>query len=134
MKLFHSILCGLTLILSGSLYAVEQTSTGVTVGQPTNTMQTNTMTQPAEMNQTQTPNAVAPSDSDISFNVQKQLNADTTLSGSSISANTANGVVTLTGTARNQAQVDQATSIARSVNGVKTVQSSVNIQSSASSY
>jgi osmotically-inducible protein OsmY len=171
MKIQYVMLNGIaTMLLSSALYAADQTADGVTVGQPTNPMQTDqtganannqapatadssqnqmnqttpstTMPDANSQSQTMPSTAAAPSatmnstatDADITFNVQKQLNGDSTLSGSNITATVSDGVVTLSGSAKNQAQVDHATDVAKSINGVKNVLSTVNVQGGTTGY
>lgn len=61
------------------------------------------------------------SDSWITTKVKSQLVADRDVSGLDISVETREGVVSLTGEAKNQTQVSKAVQIARSTDGVKRV-------------
>lgn len=60
-------------------------------------------------------------DSVITTKLKTAILADSTLKGSSISVETRNGEVMLTGTVNNAAQKDHAASIAQALNGVKNV-------------
>lgn len=63
-----------------------------------------------------------------SVKIMTALSADDTLKGSDISVATANGVVTLSGTAKTQEQVAMATSIAQKQEGVTRVETTVGVQ------
>ena len=63
------------------------------------------------------------SDSDVQADLQKQLAADTATSG--ITATVTEGVARLSGVTKTKAQQDRALDIARSVKGVKEVQSTL---------
>lgn len=71
------------------------------------------------------------SDSALTTKVKASLLADKGLSGSDISVETTNGVVTLSGTAENDAQVKLAEQEVRSLKGVKDVRNEVKVQGSA---
>jgi hyperosmotically inducible protein len=66
-------------------------------------------------------NALALSDSALSKNVTSALSADSSLSGTTITATAANGTVTLSGNVESDTQANTATQIAQSVVGVKDV-------------
>lgn len=59
--------------------------------------------------------------------IQQKLFGDVDISAMAINVETNNGVVTLSGKADNQTQVDNAITIAKSVTGVKSVKSTVQI-------
>jgi len=61
--------------------------------------------------------------------IQKKLFSNKDIAAMSISVETNNGVVTLSGTADNQAQINNAIKIAKSIKGVNDVKSTVAIQS-----
>ena len=68
-------------------------------------------------------------DSVITTKIKMQLAAEHAGSMKHISVDTdKNGIVWLTGTANNQAEVDQAVTIARNTEGVKSVKSELTIQ------
>ena len=83
--------------------------------------------------QAQTNPGNALSDSDITTNIQAKIMGDSTLMGANIKVKTANGVVTLEGTANTKAQADDAVKSAQSVSGVKNVQSNITVQAPANS-
>ncbi|HUP28802.1 MAG TPA: BON domain-containing protein, partial [Usitatibacter sp.] len=60
--------------------------------------------------------------------IKTAIAADDMLKGSDISVTTANGVVTLTGTAKTQDQVSVATGIAQKQEGVTRVDANVTVQ------
>lgn len=62
--------------------------------------------------------------------IQQKLFGDKDVAAMSISVETNNGVVSLSGTADNQAQIDNAIRLAKSVNGVKRVTSSIKLNTS----
>ncbi|MBS0289628.1 MAG: BON domain-containing protein [Proteobacteria bacterium] len=75
-----------------------------------------------------------PSDTAITTNVKasflkQKLFGDAAVSAFTISVETTNGVVHLTGTADNQAQVDRAVKLSKAVDGVKSVVPEVQIKS-----
>ena len=59
--------------------------------------------------------------------MQKKIFGDKDIAAITISVETNNGVVSLSGTADNQAQIDNAIKIAKSVKGVKDVKSTVTV-------
>lgn len=61
--------------------------------------------------------------------IREQLFGDKTVPMMSISVETTNGTVYLTGTADNQAQADEAVTIAKSVDGVNSVKTTVQVKS-----
>jgi hyperosmotically inducible protein len=63
----------------------------------------------------------------ITTKVKSALLADDTVKGLDINVDTAQGVVRLSGMVDSQAQVDMATQIARSVEGVQDVQSELTV-------
>ncbi len=63
-------------------------------------------------------------DSWITTKVKSSLLADTSVSGTKIDVDTVDGVVYLTGTAKNKAQVDEAKKIAAGIEGVGKVDAS----------
>ena len=65
--------------------------------------------------------ACAKTDAGITTNVKTKLAADDTVKAYQINVDTANGVVTLTGTVENPAAKEQAIVIARQTNGVRDV-------------
>lgn len=65
--------------------------------------------------------ACAKTDAGITTNVKSKLAADDTVKAYQINVDTANGVVTLTGTVENPAAKEQAVIIARQTNGVTNV-------------
>lgn len=67
------------------------------------------------------------SDALITTKVKGAFVADSTLSALEISVDTADGVVTLSGTVGTEAEVQQATQVASDVEGVKQVQSEIQI-------
>jgi hyperosmotically inducible periplasmic protein len=67
--------------------------------------------------------ACSRSDADVQTDLQRQLSADTATAG--ITATVTDGVATLGGVTKTKAQQDRALDIARSVKGVKEVQSAL---------
>jgi hypothetical protein len=63
----------------------------------------------------------APNDAQITSDVQNKINTDSGLQGKPVSVQTANGVVTLSGTVDNENQREAAARYASSVDGVKQV-------------
>lgn len=61
------------------------------------------------------------SDTWITTKVKTELLAAKDVSGLKIDVDTVNGVVSLSGTVDNQAQIDKATAVAKSVQGVRSV-------------
>ena len=74
------------------------------------------------------PGSQPTSDAAITAAVQSNLKADTTMTNSNINVNTKDGVVSLTGSVKNQAEKDNAVRIARQTNGVRDVQDNLTIQ------
>jgi hyperosmotically inducible protein len=68
-------------------------------------------------------------DAAITAKVKSALLADPDVKGLRIDVDTRNGVVTLNGTADQRANVDKATSIARGIDGVKSVQNRLTVKS-----
>ena len=62
-----------------------------------------------------------PSDETLTQNVRAKLSADPALAAEAINVNTASGVVTLSGTVKNDANKSRAEQLARGVEGVKQV-------------
>jgi hyperosmotically inducible periplasmic protein len=67
------------------------------------------------------------SDTAITTKVKASMAADTQVSARNINVTTVNGVVELRGTATSQSEVDKAVSIARGVDGVKSVTNSIQV-------
>lgn len=67
------------------------------------------------------------SDAGITATLKSKLLADTTVGGLSIDVDTQDGVVTLTGDVKSQAEKDQALRLARETDGVKSVLDKLNI-------
>lgn len=68
-------------------------------------------------------------DADLTYLLQNKINNDKTLAGSSMTVAVQEGVVTIKGRAKNQAQVDQAASIVRAYPEIKNVETQVTIDS-----
>lgn len=66
-------------------------------------------------------------DATLTTNVQNALKADPTLQNLDITAEVSNGVVTLTGVASGKRWTGRATTVARSVKGVKSVKNNMTI-------
>jgi len=64
-------------------------------------------------------------DSAITAEVKSNMAADTAVAASSISVETMNGVIQLSGFAKSQAEKDRAASIARAAKGVKAVRNDI---------
>ncbi|HSE41496.1 MAG TPA: BON domain-containing protein [Acidobacteriota bacterium] len=64
-------------------------------------------------------------DADISSAIKSRFSESRLISGSNINVDTTNGSVTLNGKVSNQEKVDRALQIARSVDGVKSVNSNL---------
>lgn len=67
-------------------------------------------------------------DTTISSNVQSNLDNDKMLSGTHIQASSKQGVVTLEGTADNQAQVDEAVKATKGITGVTNVKLNITVK------
>ena len=78
-----------------------------------------------ERNQTMTERA---EDGWITTKIKSEFAVDKLVSATDISVNTDNGVVHLTGVAKNQAEANRAIEIARSVKGVRSVRNGMQIQ------
>lgn len=63
--------------------------------------------------------------------IQKKLYGDNDIAAMSIKVETNNGIVSLSGTADNQKQIDNAIDIAKSISGVKSVESSITLNNMA---
>lgn len=74
------------------------------------------------------PGSQPTSDAAITAAVKNNLMADTAVGASNINVNTKDGVVSLTGSVKNQAEKDNAVRIARQTNGVRDVQDNLTIQ------
>ncbi|OZI19655.1 phospholipid-binding protein [Bordetella genomosp. 9] len=70
------------------------------------------------------------SDTVVTTKVKAAIVADKSLSALDIAVETNNGVVTLTGTVATSAQSDQATHVARGVEGVKQVKNNLKVDAS----
>ncbi|CAM3779061.1 Phospholipid-binding protein [Bordetella sputigena] len=70
------------------------------------------------------------SDTVVTTKVKAAIVADKSLSALDIAVETNNGVVTLTGTVATAAQSDQATHVARGVEGVKQVKNNLKVDAS----
>jgi hyperosmotically inducible periplasmic protein len=66
-------------------------------------------------------------DASITAAVKMKFANDETVSASKIDVDTRNGMVTLNGTVSSQAEADRAVALARSVDGVKTVNNNLTI-------
>jgi len=64
----------------------------------------------------------------ITTKVKSALLADDTVKGLDINVDTAQGVVSLSGTVDSQAQIDKATQLAKGVEGVKDVQNQLTVK------
>jgi len=60
--------------------------------------------------------------------VKMKMANDETVSASKIDVDTSNGIVTLNGQVRSQAEADRAVQLAQSVDGVKTVNNNLTVQ------
>ena len=69
-----------------------------------------------------------PEDATITTNVKAKLLADPSVSGTAINVDTKEGVVTLTGTVDNDAAKAKAESIAKGVEGVKSVKANLTVK------
>lgn len=69
------------------------------------------------------------SDSWITTKVKSELVADKQVSGTAIHVKTVDGVVTLSGTAKSQAEADRAVEDARKIKGVKSVENHIDVNS-----
>ena len=72
-----------------------------------------------------------PEDATITTNVKAKLVADPTVSGTAINVDTKDGVVTLTGTVDNDAARTKAETIAKGVEGVKSVKTNLTVKPAA---
>ncbi len=73
--------------------------------------------------------ATPTNDDVISTDIRSKISQDPLLTGADILVATQGGVVTLSGTVSNQAQIDEALKVAEKVNGVTSVKSSINVTS-----
>jgi len=64
-------------------------------------------------------------DASITSAIKMKMADDKTVSASKIDVDTKDGIVTLNGTVKSQAEADQAVTLAKSVHGVKSVQSNL---------
>lgn len=130
LMLLSGILLTLQLLLP-TLSNAAQTVTEITVSEPATPM-TSSPPSSIPVNPLETDSGTVNfSDSDITYLLQKKINDDKTLAGASMTVSTQDGVVTIKGRAKNQAQVDQAAQISKSINGVKSVQTQVTIESTS---
>ena len=67
-------------------------------------------------------------DASITAAVKMKMADDPSVSGMKINVDTTDGNVTLSGTVKDQAETDQAVQIAKSVDGVKSVESKLSLQ------
>jgi hyperosmotically inducible periplasmic protein len=77
---------------------------------------------------TATKAGVAIDDSVITTKIKSSILSDSAIKGSDISVETKNGEVTLTGTVKNQAQLDRAQKLALNTDGVKNVQNKLAVK------
>jgi hyperosmotically inducible periplasmic protein len=77
---------------------------------------------------TATKAGVAIDDSVITTKIKSSILSDSAIKGSDISVETKNGEVTLTGTVKNQAQLDRAQKLALNTDGVKGVQNKLAVK------
>jgi hyperosmotically inducible protein len=70
----------------------------------------------------------AAGDAAVTAKVKTALLADTDVKGLQIDVDTRNGVVTLNGTADNQANMTKAQTIARNIDGVKSVENKLTVK------
>lgn len=69
------------------------------------------------------------SDTAITTDIKARYAADSQVAATSISVETLNGIVQLSGFAKNQAEKDQAAAIARDAKGVKSVKNDIIVRS-----
>jgi len=77
--------------------------------------------------------AKAPNDSQVTEQIQSKLNQDSGLQGKSLTVQTSQGVVTLSGTVDNEAQRAAAAQYASTIGGVKTVVNNLQVSTAAQS-
>jgi hyperosmotically inducible periplasmic protein len=77
---------------------------------------------------TATKAGMAIDDSVITTKIKSSILSDSAIKGSDISVETKNGEVTLTGTVKNQAQLDRAQKLALNTDGVKNVQNKLAVK------
>src|SRR5687767_2812148 len=77
--------------------------------------------------------ACAQTDAGITTNVKSKLAADDTVKAYQIDVDTANGVVTLSGTVENAAAKEMAVAIARQTDGVTSVNDRITVNAAAAS-
>jgi hyperosmotically inducible protein len=73
----------------------------------------------------------ATSDSAVTTKVKAAFVKDSTLSATAIHVTTKNGVTTLTGTVPSSAQKSQAATVAKQIDGVKSVNNNIKVSSTA---
>jgi len=83
---------------------------------------------PAGSSTGQTAENAPAGDAAITAEVKSKLLADSTVGGQNISVDTKDGVVSLTGSVKNQMQKDTAERIARETTGVRDVQDNLTVQ------
>lgn len=117
------------ILLTGFTLAAEtQTSTTTTtiqndIIQPA--PQTTTTTTTVKSETTTAPNEV---DTAIMNAIYNKFAKESALIGTALTVTSANGIVTLQGTVTSQSQADQAILVAKSITGVKSVNSQINVK------
>ena len=114
--------------LSGSVNTEAEKTQAVAVARGTdgvvNVVDNITLKVPAEMDR---PVDTAAGDAALTAAVKTKLLADPKVSGLKIDVDTKNGMVTLTGTARSQAEKDEALRLARETENVKNVTDQITV-------
>lgn len=114
--------------LSGSVNTVAEKTQAVVVARGTdgvvNVVDNITLKAPAEMAR---PADTAVGDAALTAAVKTKLLADPKVSGLKIDVDTKNGMVTLTGTVRSQAEKDEALRLARETENVKNVTDQITV-------
>ncbi len=72
--------------------------------------------------------AATPEDANITVLIKEKLFTDKDIAAMTIKVETNNGIVSLSGVADNQAQADNAIKIAKTINGVKEVRSTIQLR------
>lgn len=119
-----NIIKGISLIfisLFCSVVLAETSSSTMTTGTDATSMQPTT-----------TSGAMTDKDTTLTNDINSKLSQSTTLTGSSITATTKKGVVTLNGTVETKAQIKEAIKITKSVTGVKKVKSAIKVSKNKS--
>lgn len=130
---FNSILFSTTLFSAAALLAVGcskqiDTATAPSSAAPTAMQPSATVTLPASAPASSTTVGTAIDDTVVTASVKSALLADADIKSIDFKVETRKGEVMLSGFVDNQAQIDRATTLAKAVDGVKSVQNKVTLK------